>query len=112
MAEKEASVSRTTAADVIFVQRGSQYRAVPPSHKAHPFTKPGVSFYNLTGHTVWVWFPEDFLLGSPSPIADNAERTFDVNPEAAPGAHAYSAYVVGPNEFVEGNSPPEIIIDR
>jgi hypothetical protein len=105
-------MSRTTAADVIFVQRGSKYWAVPPSHKAHPFTKPSVSFYNLTGHPVWVWFPEDFLLGSPSLIPDNEERPFELNPKAAPGPHPYAAYVVGPNEFVEGNSPPEIIIDK
>lgn len=112
MAKEEARMSRAIAADVIFVQRGSKYWAVPPRYKAHPFTKPGVSFYNLTGHPVSIWFPEDFLVGSPSLIPDREERTYEVNPTATAGPHPYAAYVAGPDEFVEGNSPPDIIIDK
>jgi len=111
MAEKEAGMSRTTPADVIFHKSGSKYRADPPSHKAHPNTKANVCFRNLTGHPVWIWFPEDFLVGSPARLDDD-DRCFEFNPAAAAGSYPYSAYVVGPNEFVEGNSPPEIIIDR
>ena len=106
-------MSRTTPADVIFHRSGSKYRADPPSHKAHPNTKPNVCFRNLTGYPVWVWFPGDFLIGSPALIVGaDEDRCFNVNPEAAAGSYAYSAYVVGSNEFVEGNSPPEIIIDK
>jgi hypothetical protein len=110
MAVREPSVSGRAPADVVFIRRGSTYRAEPPSHKANPATKTNVTFRNLTGSQVLVWFPGSFLLGSPRPLGD-ADETFDISPEARAGAFPYAAYVVTANEFVEGNSPPEIIID-
>jgi hypothetical protein len=111
--KEEERMSRTTPADVIFVRRGSKYRAEPPSHKVHPLSKDFVCFRNLTGYPVWVWFPGDFLIGSPALIVGaDEDRCFNVNPAAAAGSYPYSAYVSGANDFVEGNSPPEIIIDR
>lgn len=96
-------------AHVIFIRRGGQYRAVPPAHAAPP-TDATVCFRNLTGSPVRVWFPGDFLRGSPTEIAHDATQCFEIN--AAAGAYTYAAQVTATNEFVEGNSPPEIIIDR
>ncbi len=111
MAVRPTSASARGPADVTFIRRGSGYRAEPPSHKANPATKTNVTFRNLTGSPVLVWFPTDFLLGSPRTVGDTDE-SFDINPEARAGAFPYAAYVVTANQLVEGNSPPEIIIDK
>ncbi len=111
MAVREPSATARGPADVIFIRRGSKYRAEPPSHKANVATKANVTFRNLTGSPVTVWFPGNFLQGSPRTVGD-ADETFDINPETLAGAYPYTAYVVTANEFVEGNSPPEIIIDK
>ena len=98
-------------ADVTFVKQGSKYRAQPPAHKANPLTKNSVTFRNVTGNPVLVWFPGNFLTGSPGELGA-ADVTFPINPASPAGSYPYAAYVVGANEFVEGNSPPEIIIDK
>jgi hypothetical protein len=106
-----AFASTRTAAHVVFTGRGGHLRAVPPSYTAPP-TADSVCFRNLTGSVVRVWFPGDFLLGSPLNLDNGETRCIDINPQAAPGAYTYAAQVAGANDFIQGNSPPEIIIDR
>jgi hypothetical protein len=106
-----AMASTRTPAHVIFNGRPGHYRAVPPSHTAPP-TATEVCFRNLTGSVVTVWFPGNFLLGSPHVIENGETRCFQIDSATVAGTYPYAAQVAATGEFVEGNSPPDIIIDR
>jgi hypothetical protein len=105
-------MGKAVPADIVLRKTGPRYRATPPVYTAHPDTKPTVLIRNLTGSPVKVWSPQGALLDTPREIPDTDEYPFPINPETRSGNYAYTAYVVGAEEFVEGNSPPEVIIDR
>jgi hypothetical protein len=71
-----------------------------------------VCFRNLTGSGVRVWFPGDFLVGSPLNLENGDTLCVDINPATVAGTYPYAAQVTASGEFIQGNSPPEIIIDR
>jgi hypothetical protein len=104
-------IATRTPADVVFKGRTGNYRAVPPVHTARP-ADTQVCFRNLTGSPVRVWFPGDFLVGSPFTMDQGETRCVDISPTAGAGTYSYSAQVSATGEFIEGNSPPEVIIDR
>ncbi|HKZ33606.1 MAG TPA: hypothetical protein VJ648_14750 [Vicinamibacteria bacterium] len=105
-----AMASTRTPADVVFKGHTGDYRA--NSHKTKP-NDTHVCFRNMTGSPVRVWFPGNFLLGSPLTLDDSTEtRCLEINPEAASGTYTYAAQVTATGEFIKGNSPPEVIIDR
>lgn len=104
-------MSQKTPVDVSFVPHGSRYRAEPPSHVARPYAKGTVTFRNYTRSAVDVFFPGGVLTGGPPTIAAGGEETYTIA-ELAAGVYPYAAYVVDAKQFVEGNSSPEIIIDR
>ncbi len=111
MIQEDTKMSERTPVDVSFVPHKGGYRAEPPSHVAHPFAKNTVTFRNFTGSPVDVFFPGGFLTGGPSRIDVNAEATWTIADVPA-GVYPYAAYVVNAKQFVEGNSAPEIIIDK
>lgn len=99
-----------TPANVVFTGHTGRYRA--NSHRTRP-SDTQVCFRNLTGSPVRVWFPGDFLLGSPLILPDGTQTAcLDINPAAAAGFYTYAAQVTTTGEFIQGNSPPDIIIDR
>lgn len=104
-------MSKNAPVDVSFVPHGSRYRAQPPSHVARPYLKGTVTFRNYTGSAVDVFFPGGFLFGGPSTIGAGREETYTIA-DNTDGVYPYAAYVVDAKQFVEGNSSPEIIIDR
>lgn len=112
MKPKEDAMGKEVPADIILRRRGSHYRAAPPVYRAHPPTSGSVRIRNITGSPVKVWSPQDALLETPREIADRDEYSFPINPRTDTGSYAYTAYVVDADDFVEGNSPPVIIIDR
>jgi hypothetical protein len=114
MERKEERNMALTRADIVFFKRGCcGYRAYPPTFFAHRTTNPVVTILNLTGHLVRVFFPKDVLRPEKSTEIANGELgTFRVNYELDSGSYVYVAYVDGTNQLVEGNSPPEIIIDK
>lgn len=105
-------MGRAVPADIVFRKTGPNYRAAPPAYPAHPDTKATVLIRNMTGSRVKVWSPQNALLETPREIDDRDEYPFPINPEIGAGTYAYTAYVVDADEFVEGNSPPVIIIDK
>ena len=112
MSTKEESMGKATPADIIFRRAADGYRAVPPVYRAHPPSRDAVLIRNLTGHRVTVWSPQGVLDGTPRSIDPRAEESFQINTAVDVGAFVYAAYVADEEEFVEGNSPPVIIIDK
>jgi len=105
-------MGKVRRADIVLKKTGPWYRATPPTYTAHPASEPTVLIRNLTGSPVKVWSPQGALLDTPREIPDTEEYPFPINTSIDSGTYVYTAYVVGAEEFVEGNSPPEIIIDR
>jgi len=112
MTAKEEPMGREVPADIFFRKTGAQYRATPPVFNVHLASKPNVLIRNLTGDEVIVWAPQDVLLGTPHSLASGTEYSFAVNDKLDAGTYVYTAWVVGTDQFVEGNSPPAIIIDK
>jgi len=112
MKPKEEPMGRAVPADIVFRKTRTDYRAAPPVYTAHPPTKATVLIRNLTGSRVKVWSPQNALLDTPRELDDQDEYPFPINAEKDSGTYAYTAYVVDADEFVEGNSPPVIIIDK
>lgn len=102
-------MSTRIPADVVFKGHTGHYKA--NAHK----TKPGdtqVCFRNQTGSPVLVWFPDNFLVGSPATIAQGDTVCYPIREGLPGGVYTYAAQVTTTGEFVEGGSPPEIVIDR
>jgi hypothetical protein len=106
----------STAADVFLIRRGNVYKADPPRQRVHPATRNQLCIRNLTGSNVLLWFPENVLVGeSPADVhtlLSGGQACFSVASEALGGVYPYAAYVMDDSEFVEGNTPPDIIIDK
>jgi len=113
--KKEAQMG-TIPADVFLIRSGGKFKADPPRQKVHPVTRDQLCIRNLTGSEVVVWFPRRFLVGSPAAevytLHPDETRCFSVAAETLAGVYPYGAYVVDAREFVEGNTPPDIIIDK
>jgi len=104
------------AADVFLIRRGNVYKADPPRQKVHPASRNQLCVRNLTESDVVVWFPSHFLVGSPEAdtytLRPSETKCFSAGAETTAGVYPYAAYVVTAREFVEGNTPPDIIIDK
>jgi len=90
-------------------------RPIPPAEgpPAHP--EPAVH-PQLHGSDVYLWFPGRFMVGAaPADVyvlRDGETPCFTVPDTTVAGVYSYAAYVVAAKEFVEGNTPPDIIIDK
>jgi len=103
---------RVDPADIVFRKTGNRYRAIPPAPIVNRLSQRELLVRNLTGLPVTVWAPQGVLLGTPLDVPSKGEQIFAVNPDLEPGTYVYTAYVKDTDQFVEGNSPPAIIIDK
>jgi hypothetical protein len=116
MDKKEVQVSDRLA-DVYLIKSGCKYKAEPSRARFFAPT-PGdvLRICNLTGSEVRLWFPGDFLVGNPAAdvyaLRNTEAKGFTVPERTERGVYSYAAYVVEAKEFVEGNTPPDIIIDK
>jgi len=114
--EKKEAHMGSVPADVYLIKSGGKYKADPPRPKVHPLTRNQLCIRNFTGSDVYLWFPGRFMVGAaPADVyvlRDGETPCFTVPDTTVAGVYSYAAYVVAAKEFVEGNTPPDIIIDK
>ena len=93
---------------VVLLQSSNSFRARPAYVVAEPGDK--IRFLNFTGATVNLSFPDDLF--SSKTIVANGGWDATVPADALAGPHVYRGDVGGGSNNLDGESSPEIIIDR
>lgn len=102
-------VLTSTAHKVVLLKiAAGNYRARPAYQPATP--GEDVRFINLTGGTVVITFPGGLFTQDTLTLADGAKNTVTLRDQLPDGRYAYAAQVGGVD--VQGESSPEIIVDR
>jgi hypothetical protein len=90
-------------------------KIAPDNYRARPAYQPAapgedVRFVNLTGGTVVITFPAGLFTQDTLTLAQGTKNTLTVRDQLPDGRYVYAAQVGGVD--VQGESSPEIIVDR